>query len=212
VGTWVYIKLQPYVQSFVAARANQKLAYRFFGPFLITDKIGIVAYKLKLPNSSSIRPVFHVSQLKVAVPVTYTAQPLPSSLDGLQVPERVLQKRVAKVGVDVHLQALIQWSGMPSSLATWEDMETLRQRFPRAHAWGKQTLIREGMSAPVPLHQQPRRITGTTTASLMFTATFKPSMGRAEEGVTAGPTYESMGQSGSDRPPAGKSVVSFQYM
>jgi hypothetical protein len=130
--------------EFVAARANQKLAYRFFGPFLITDKIGIVAYKLKLPNSSSIRPVFHVSQLKVAVPVTYTAQPLPSSLDGLQVPERVLQKRVAKVGADVHLQALIQWSGMPSSLATWEDMETLHQRFPRAHAWASRLLSGRG--------------------------------------------------------------------
>jgi len=118
VGTWVYIKLQPYVQSSVAARANQKLAYRFFGPFLITDKIGTVGYKLKLPDSSSIHPVFHVSQLKVAVPVTHTAQPLPSSLDGLQVPERVLQKHIAKVGADVHLQALVQLSGMPSSLAT----------------------------------------------------------------------------------------------
>ena len=83
MGTWVYIKLQPYVQSSVAARANQKLAYRFFGPFLITDKIGTVGYKLKLPDSSSIHPVFHVSQLKVAVPVTHIAQPLPSSLDGL---------------------------------------------------------------------------------------------------------------------------------
>ena len=67
------------------------------------------------------------------------------------------------------------------------------------------------LSAPVPLHQQPRRITGTTTASLMFTATFKPSMGRVEEGVTAGPTYESMGQSGSDRPSPGESAVSSKY-
>ena len=81
--------------------------------------------------------MFHVSQLKVAVPVTHTVQRLPSSLDGLQVPKRVLQKRVTKVGTDVRLQALIQWSGMPSALATWEDMETPRQRFPRAPAWGQ---------------------------------------------------------------------------
>jgi transposase InsO family protein len=144
VGTWVYIKLQPYVQSSVAARANQKLAYRFFGPYLITDKIGSVAYKLKLPDSSSIHPVFHVSQLKLAVPITHTVQPLPSSFDGLQVPERVLQKRVAKVGTAVRLQALIQWSGLPSTLATWEDMETLRQRFPRAPAWGQAGSYRGG--------------------------------------------------------------------
>jgi len=83
VGTWVYLKLQPYVQSSVAARANQKLAYRFFGPYQIIDKIGSVAYKLKLSDSSSIHPVFHVFQLKLAVPVTHDVQPLPSSLDGL---------------------------------------------------------------------------------------------------------------------------------
>jgi hypothetical protein len=27
VGTWVYVKIQPYVESSVATRANQKLAY-----------------------------------------------------------------------------------------------------------------------------------------------------------------------------------------
>ena len=107
-----------------------------------------MAYKLKLPDSSSIHPVFHVSQLKVAVPVTHTAQPLPSSLDGLQVPEHVLQKRVAKVGADVRLQALIQWLGMPSSLATWEDMETLRQRFPRAPAGASRLLSGRGCQHP----------------------------------------------------------------
>jgi len=61
IGTWVYVKLQPYVQCSVAARANQKLAYRFFGTYLIIGKIGSVAYKLKLPDSSAIHPVFHIS-------------------------------------------------------------------------------------------------------------------------------------------------------
>lgn len=96
-----------------------------------------MAYKLQLPASSTIHPVFHVSRLKLAVPVTHTAYPLPTSLEGLQVPERVLQKRVAKVGADVRFQGLIQWSGMPSAQATWEDMEALHQRFPRAPAWGQ---------------------------------------------------------------------------
>lgn len=51
VGNWVYVKLQLYVQSSVAARSNQKLSYRFFGPYKITEKIGLVAYKLQLPSS-----------------------------------------------------------------------------------------------------------------------------------------------------------------
>jgi hypothetical protein len=55
----------------------------------------------------------------------------------LQVPERILQKRVATTGAEVRLQALIQWFGFPPSMATWEDVEVLRQRFPRAPAWGQ---------------------------------------------------------------------------
>jgi hypothetical protein len=82
---------------------------RFFGPYLITEKIGSVAYKLQLPASSSGHPIFHVSQLKAAVPVSHSAEPLPDSLDGLQVPVKILQKRVAKTGTAVRLQVLTVW-------------------------------------------------------------------------------------------------------
>lgn len=34
-------------------------------------------------------------------------------------------------------QVKVSWSGFPSSLATWEDEEALRSRFPRALAWGQ---------------------------------------------------------------------------
>lgn len=67
VGDLVYLKLQPYVQSSLDARAHQKLAFMFFGPFRIVAKIGSFAYKLDLPPSTSIHHVFHVSQLKLAV-------------------------------------------------------------------------------------------------------------------------------------------------
>lgn len=32
VGDLVYVKLQPYVQTSVATRANHKLSFKYFGP------------------------------------------------------------------------------------------------------------------------------------------------------------------------------------
>jgi ribosomal protein L21E len=49
VGDMVYMKLQPYIQSSVMPRANQKLCFKFFGAFQVVEKIGKVAYQLLLP-------------------------------------------------------------------------------------------------------------------------------------------------------------------
>jgi hypothetical protein len=43
VGDWVFLKIQPYVQSSLSHRTNQKLAFKFFSPFQIVQKIGPVA-------------------------------------------------------------------------------------------------------------------------------------------------------------------------
>lgn len=115
VGDQVYLRLQPYIQSSLAPRSNQKLAFRYFGPFTVLNKVGSVAYKLDLPASSKIHPIFHVSQLKKAISPTVTVAQLPQSLEGLQVPDKILQRRLNFAGLS---QLLIQWSGIPTSLAT----------------------------------------------------------------------------------------------
>jgi hypothetical protein len=68
VGDWVYIELQPHIQQCVQCHSNHKLSYKYFGPYLILQRIGQVAYKLQLPASSQIHPVIHVSQLKKVLP------------------------------------------------------------------------------------------------------------------------------------------------
>lgn len=137
-GDWVYLKLQPYVQSSVARRANHKLSFKYYGPFEILYKVGQVAYKLKLPDNCHIHPVVHVSQLRAATGFAPAVQhSLPSSLGSLQVPQLFLDRRVAKKGNSVIIQLLTHWSGTAIKDASWEDMDDLKNRFPQAPAWGQ---------------------------------------------------------------------------
>jgi hypothetical protein len=49
VGDLVFLKLQSYVQSSLAPRANQKLSFKFFGPYSVVECTDQVAYRLELP-------------------------------------------------------------------------------------------------------------------------------------------------------------------
>lgn len=147
MGDTVYVKLQPYVQTSLAPRSHQKLVFRFFGPFRILERIGSVAYKLDLPPHSTVHPVSHVSQLKQAVGASHQVAPtLPSDFALQLTPKKVLQTRSVHRGTDAVQQVLIKWNNLPSTLATWEDYETIGQEFPRAATWGQVAFQGGGMS------------------------------------------------------------------
>ncbi|KAJ0575909.1 putative nucleotidyltransferase, Ribonuclease H [Helianthus annuus] len=129
VGDWVYLKLQPYRQRTVAARASQKLSKRFFGPYKIIERIGKVAYKLELPPSSRIHPVFHVSLLKQSFGSIDTDKGNIELFNEEAIsflPEAILDKRI---GPDNQQQLLIQWENRPLEEATWEDKQVLQEQF-----------------------------------------------------------------------------------
>lgn len=59
--------------------------------------------------------------------------PLPDY--ALQVPLKVLQRQMITRGGEIISQVKVHWSNMAEELATWEDAEDLRARFPAAPAW-----------------------------------------------------------------------------
>ena len=93
---WVFLKLHPYQQHSVFPRAFQKLASRFYSPYQVEQRIGNVAYKLKLPEGSCIHPIFHVSLLKKKIGDTnISTLELPPIDDGeiIMAPESILNTR-----------------------------------------------------------------------------------------------------------------------
>jgi hypothetical protein len=188
---WVYLKLQPYVQSSMADRAHHKLGFKFFGPYRVIAKVGTVAYRLELPPSSAIHPVFHVSQLKKAVdaPHAVTTE-LPSESAIWSVPERILQQHLLRKGTTFVVQGLIKWSELPESLATWEELDFLRQQFPRAPVWRHAGAQGGGSVSTDPIHRQAVEGTEEGGSSLS-----KPS---EEEGRKTRPKIKSVHFHGPD--------------
>ncbi|KAK4394516.1 hypothetical protein Sango_1605900 [Sesamum angolense] len=140
IGDEVFLRLQPYKQTTVAMRRQLKLSAKYFGPYKVIEKIGNVAYKLALPPSSRIHPVFHVSLLKKKISSKYfPSMNLPEFEDEVFkiYPIAILgRRRIPRNNVGVP-QVLIQWSHSSLEQATWEDYHAVSAKFPDFDPWGQ---------------------------------------------------------------------------
>ncbi|XP_074278258.1 uncharacterized protein LOC141601852 [Silene latifolia] len=117
----------------VVYRSCAKLSPRYFGPFQVIQRIGEVAYKLQLPETSKIHLVFHVSQLKKHEGSPPKSVNIPE-LDNLQQlmaePVAILGRKLAKEGNEATVYLLIQWSNSGPEDATWGPYDEIAKRFP----------------------------------------------------------------------------------
>jgi hypothetical protein len=122
-------------QVLLAARKNQlapglssKLSAKYFGPFEIVAAVGTRAFKLNLPETVNIHPVFHVSQLKpyvsssAPVPVTTPPPLYTDKRGGVYAVETILAKK--RVGKE--WKYLVKWTGYDDSENTWEPFSHVR--------------------------------------------------------------------------------------
>uniref|UniRef100_A0A0A9A6G6 Tf2-1-like SH3-like domain-containing protein n=1 Tax=Arundo donax TaxID=35708 RepID=A0A0A9A6G6_ARUDO len=130
-----------------AHRSSQKLSFRYFGPYQILQRIGALAYCLKLPEGSRIHPVVHVSFLKKAIPSNEQVCPDDPSIcfpnDSLSVSPMYLLSQLVKQGDKVVTRVLVQWEGLSPELAMGRIWLTCRSD-SRLLCLGDKTLLMEG--------------------------------------------------------------------
>jgi hypothetical protein len=107
-----------------------KLGLKFYGPFDVEERIGEVAYKLKLPSGGRIHNVFDVALLKKFTG-TLPDQPatLPPTYHGrvyLELEEAV-KCRVARGWHEL----LIKWKGQLVAVTSWMDLDEFKQLYPQ---------------------------------------------------------------------------------
>ena len=119
---------------------NKKLDWKCFGPYPIIEKIGTQVYRLQLPSSMKIHPVFHVSLLD-----QYTENDIPGHIQ--PPPPPVIIKNQIEYEVEDILDSkflrkrlfyLIKWKGYPISDNSWEPISHLlnsRDLIQYFHSW-----------------------------------------------------------------------------
>ena len=114
-----------------------KLSPRYIGPYEIVDKVGEVAYRLRLPSElANIHDVFHISMLRkyIAGPShILKEQPirLKENLTYAEHPVEILDRRDQVLRNKVISLVKVQWRNHGVKEATWEPEAQMRAQYPQ---------------------------------------------------------------------------------
>lgn len=139
----MWLRIQHRKIASLAAQTFGKLAPKFYGPYQITERIGDVSYRLKLPPKAKVHDIFHVSLLKQFIGTPpQCPPPLPTLYHGKVTPTpiEVLRARKAR-GL---WQVLVRWEGLSAADTSWEDVQHFKEQYPSFQLEDKLFLHDEG--------------------------------------------------------------------
>ena len=104
----------------------RKFKHKYLGPYEVLKRVNDVAYKIKLPPTLRIHPVFHVSLLK---PYRADSFQRPTQIwdpiEGPDGPEYEVEALLACRGPPDSREYLVHWKGKTAEEATWEPRDNL---------------------------------------------------------------------------------------
>nr|GFB00851.1 putative reverse transcriptase domain-containing protein [Tanacetum cinerariifolium] len=140
VGDRVLLKVSSW-KGVVRLGKKGKLAPRYVGPFEIVERVGRVAYRLKLPQElSCIHDTFHVSNLKKCLAESDAQIPLEEikvdeSLHFVEEPIEIVERDVKKLKRKRILLVKVRWNSRQGAEYTWEREDQFKTKYPHPFAF-----------------------------------------------------------------------------
>nr|GEY10494.1 putative reverse transcriptase domain-containing protein [Tanacetum cinerariifolium] len=146
VGDQVLLKVSPW-KGVVRFCRKGKLAPRYMGPFEIVERVGLVSYRLRLPQElSCVHDVFHVSNLKKCIADTDLQVPLEEikvddKLYFVEEPVEIVDRQVKKLKRSWILIVKVRWDSRRGAEFTWEREDQFKTKYPHLFATSSPAVV-----------------------------------------------------------------------
>ncbi|GJZ49829.1 putative reverse transcriptase domain-containing protein [Tanacetum coccineum] len=136
VGDRVLLKVTPW-KGILHFREKGKLAPRYVGPFEILERIGLVAYRLRLPKElNSVHDTFHVSNPKKCLADASLHVPLDEikvdkRLRFVKEPVEIMDREIRKLKRRKIALVKVRWNSKRGPELTWEHEDQMRIKYPQ---------------------------------------------------------------------------------
>ncbi|GJT41176.1 hypothetical protein Tco_0941041 [Tanacetum coccineum] len=136
VGDRVMLKVSPW-KGVIRFGKKGKLAPRYVGPFEILQRIGPVAYRLRLPEElSRVHDTFHVSYLKkflvdASLHVPLDEIKVDKTLRFVKEPIEIMDRKVKSLKRSRIFLVKVHWNSKLGPEFTWEREDHMKSKYPQ---------------------------------------------------------------------------------